>query len=313
MALEIFYFQSRNNEVYKKYLELLRIVPEMIDSIEKIPFMPISFFKSHKVTTSAFIPETVFESSGTSGQNTSRHYVKSFALYQKSFRKGFNLFYGNPANWCILGLLPGYLERKNSSLVAMVKNLIEESKNPYSGFYLHDHEKLYQALVHNEIIEQPTILIGVTYALLDFAEKYSMKLQNTVVMETGGMKGKREEITRGEVHDFLKNKFGLQQIHSEYGMTELLSQAYSKGDGFFHTPPWMKVLVRDYNDPFSINAAPPGSRPANGLINIIDLANLHSCCFIATDDIGKIYKNNTFEVLGRRDTSDLRGCSLLVS
>ena len=168
-------------------------------------------------------------------------------------------------------------------------------------------------MVHNEIIEQPTILIGVTYALLDFAEKYSMKLQNTVVMETGGMKGKREEITRGEVHDFLKNKFGLQQIHSEYGMTELLSQAYSKGDGFFHTPPWMKVLVRDYNDPFSINAAPPGNRPANGLFNIIDLANLHSCCFIATDDIGKIYKNNTFEVLGRRDTSDLRGCSLLVS
>jgi hypothetical protein len=221
------------------------------------------------------------------------------------------LFYGNPANWCILGLLPGYLERENSSLVIMVNDLIKKTNNPYSGFYLHDHEKLYQALVRNEIIQQPTLLIGVTYALLDFAEKYSMKLQNTFIIETGGMKGKREEITRDEVHKLLKNKFGLKTIHSEYGMTELLSQAYSKGNGVFNCPPWMKVLLREYNDPFEITSTPKTEKPLNGLINIIDLANLYSCSFIATDDVGKIYRNNTFEVLGRRDQSDLRGCSLL--
>lgn len=313
MALEIFFLQAENNEVYKKYLESLNVIPETIDSIEKIPFLPISFFKTHQVTTSNFQPETVFESSGTTGQNTSRHHVKSLALYQKSFMKAFNLFYGNPENWCILGLLPGYLERENSSLIVMVNELIKKSKNKYSGFYLHDHEKLYKAIIHNEIINQPTLLIGVTYALLDFAEKYSMKLEKTVMMETGGMKGKREEMTRPEVHDILKNKFSLKQVHSEYGMTELLSQAYSKGDGFFRSAPWMKVLLREYNDPFSIISTSPTEKPVNGLINIIDLSNLHSCCFIATDDVGKIYKNNTFEVLGRRDMSDLRGCSLLTS
>ena len=313
MALEIFFLQAENNEVYKKYLESLNVIPETIDSIEKIPFLPISFFKTHQVTTFNFQPETVFESSGTTGQNTSRHHVKSLALYQKSFMKAFNLFYGNPENWCILGLLPGYLERENSSLIVMVNELIKKSKNKYSGFYLHDHEKLYKAIIHNEIINQPTLLIGVTYALLDFAEKYSMKLEKTVMMETGGMKGKREEMTRPEVHDILKNKFSLKQVHSEYGMTELLSQAYSKGDGFFRSAPWMKVLLREYNDPFSIISTSPTEKPVNGLINIIDLSNLHSCCFIATDDVGKIYKNNTFEVLGRRDMSDLRGCSLLTS
>jgi len=313
MALEIFFLQAENNEVYKKYLESLNVIPETIDSIEKIPFLPILFFKTHQVTTSNFQPETVFESSGTTGQNTSRHHVKSLALYQKSFMKAFNLFYGNPENWCILGLLPGYLERENSSLIVMVNELIKKSKTKYSGFYLHDHEKLYKAIIHNEIINQPTLLIGVTYALLDFAEKYSMKLEKTVMMETGGMKGKREEMTRPEVHDILKNKFSLKQVHSEYGMTELLSQSYSKGDGFFRSAPWMKVLLREYNDPFSIISTSPTEKPVNGLINIIDLSNLHSCCFIATDDVGKIYKNNTFEVLGRRDMSDLRGCSLLTS
>jgi hypothetical protein len=311
MALEIFFFQYRNNEVYKKYIDSLRIVPETINSIERIPYLPICFFKTHSVSTTTFEPEIIFESSGTTGQNTSRHSVKSLKLYQKSFTKGFNLFYGNPAKWCFLGLLPGYLERENSSLIEMVNELIKRSNSSYSGFYLHDHEKLYKALVHNEIIEQPTLLIGVTYALLDFAEKYSMKLQNTVVVETGGMKGKREEITREEVHEILKNKLGLKTIHSEYGMTELLSQAYSKGNGLFQTPPWMKVLVREYHDPFAINATATTEKPVNGLINIIDLANLYSCSFIATDDVGKIYKNNTFEVLGRRDLSDLRGCSLL--
>jgi hypothetical protein len=311
MALEIFFIQSANNELYKKYIQALGIEPGTVDSIEKIPFLPISFFKTHQVITGTFQPEIIFESSGTTGENTSRHFVKSIDLYKKSFTKGFNLFYGDISKWCILGLLPGYLERDNSSLIVMVDDLIKKSNNPNSGFYLHDHEKLYQALVHNEITGQPTLLIGVTYALLDFAEKYSMKLQNTFIMETGGMKGKRKEMTREEVHEILRNKFGLNKIHSEYGMTELLSQAYSKGDGIFETPPWMKVLTREYNDPFAINSFATNKRSSNGLINIIDLANLYSCCFIATDDVGRVYKNNRFEVLGRRDVSDLRGCSLL--
>lgn len=292
-------------------MDSLRIIPANVFSIENIPYLPISFFKTHKVTTEVFEPGIVFESSGTTGENTSRHFVKELSLYQKSFSETFSLFYGNPNQWCILGLLPGYLERDNSSLIFMVNELIKKSNNPYSGFYLHNHDILYQMLVHNEIIHQPTLLIGVTYALLDFTEKYSMKLQHTIVMETGGMKGKREEITREEVHQFLKSKLGLKEIHSEYGMTELLSQAYSKGNGIFATPPWMKVLVREYNDPFSVVSTPKIDNPVNGLINIIDLANVYSCSFIATDDVGRIYRNNTFEVLGRRDMSDMRGCSLL--
>lgn len=287
------------------------IIPAKVNSIETIPYLPISFFKTHQVITTTFEPEIIFESSGTTGENTSRHFVKSIELYQKSFSKAFKLFYGNPGSWCILGLLPGYLERENSSLITMVNELIKKSENPFSGFYLHNYDKLYQTLVHNEISHRPTLLIGVTYALLDFAEKYSIKLENTVIMETGGMKGKREEITREEVHRVLQDKLGLKRIHSEYGMTELLSQAYSKGNGLFHTPPWMKVLVREYNDPFAINLSPKNEKPLNGLINVIDLANVYSCSFIATDDVGKIYKDHSFEVLGRRDTSDLRGCSLL--
>jgi phenylacetate-coenzyme A ligase PaaK-like adenylate-forming protein len=313
MALEIFQLQYSHNPVYKKYVDSLRINPGNINSIETIPFLPISFFKTHEVISTAFEPEIIFESSGTTGQNASRHFVKKESLYEKSFSKTFNLFYGSPKDWCILGLLPGYLERDNSSLVVMVNNLIQKSDNNNSGFYLHDHEKLYQTIVHNEIIEQPTLLIGVTFSLLDFAEKYSMKLQNTVVMETGGMKGRREEITREEVHQFLQNKLGVHVVHSEYGMTELLSQAYSKEKGLFQCPPWMKVLVREYHDPFAVTSNSFANKSAGGLLNIIDLANLYSCCFIATDDVGKIYKNGTFEVLGRRDVSDLRGCSLLTA
>lgn len=313
MALEIFQLQYLHNAVYKKYVDSLRINPGNINSIETIPFLPISFFKTHEVITTIFEPEIIFESSGTTGQNTSRHLVKKKSLYEKSFSKAFNSFYGNPKEWCILGLLPGYLERKNSSLVSMVNYFIEKSENNISGFYLHDHEKLYQTIVHNEIMERPTLLIGVTFSLLDFAEKYSMKLQNTIVMETGGMKGRREEITREEVHQFLQNKLGVHVVHSEYGMTELLSQAYSKGKGLFQCPAWMKVLVREYHDPFAIISNSSVNKSAGGLLNIIDLANLYSCCFIATDDVGKTYKNGTFEVLGRRDVSDLRGCSLLTA
>lgn len=288
-------------------------MPHEVTATDKIPFLPISFFKTHKVATTDFKPEIIFESSGTTGSNTSNHLVKNMSLYKQSFTEGFELFYGNPSKWCVLGLLPGYLERKNSSLIAMVEDLIKKSDNRNSGFYLHDHEKLYQTLAHNEIIGQPTLLIGVTYALLDFAENHPMKLQNTIVMETGGMKGKREEITREEVHASLKNKLGLKTIHSEYGMTELLSQAYSGGKGIFRTPPWMKVLVREYNDPFAVCSSSKTLKPLSGLINIIDLANIYSCCFIATDDVGKIHKDGTFEVLGRRDLSDVRGCSLLIS
>jgi phenylacetate-coenzyme A ligase PaaK-like adenylate-forming protein len=282
-----------------------------VDSIEKIPFLPISFFKTHQVKTTDFTPQIIFESSGTTGVSTSRHLVKSAALYKSSFLKTFNLFYGNPSQWCILALLPGYLERNNSSLVYMVNELIHQTNNEGSGFYLNEHEKLFQALVKNEIMEKPTLLIGVTYALLDFAQQYSLKLQNTVVMETGGMKGKKEEITREEMHDELKKRLGLSIIHSEYGMTELLSQAYSKGEGRFFCPSWMKILIREYNDPFAVKAGCDQKKPVNGLINIIDLANLYSCSFIATDDVGRLHVDNSFEVMGRRDLSDLRGCSLL--
>jgi phenylacetate-coenzyme A ligase PaaK-like adenylate-forming protein len=311
--LEIFSFQYQNNELYQTYVNSIGVNPASVDHIEKIPYLPISFFKTHKVTTTDFEPEIIFESSGTTSANTSRHYIKSASLYKKSFLKAFNLFYGNPLEWCILALLPGYLERENSSLVYMVNDLIKLSNNEGSGFYLHNHDKLYQALVRDEIVEKPTLLIGVTYALLDFAEKHSMKLQSSYIMETGGMKGKREEITREEVHEQLQQKMGLSAIHSEYGMTELLSQAYSKGNGRFHCPPWMKVLLREYNDPFAISTSGQSAKPVNGLINIIDLANLYSCSFIATDDVGKLYKDNSFEVMGRRDMSDLRGCSLLTT
>ncbi len=311
--MQLFQLQYEFNEVYKTYVNALCIVPAEITSIEKIPFLPIRFFKSMAVKTTKFEPENIFESSGTTDENTSRHYVKKNAIYRESFMKGFRHFYGSPQQWCILGLLPGYLERTNSSLVYMVDELIKISDRTCSGFYLHDHESLYKTLVHNEIIQQPTLLIGVTYALLDFAEKYQMDLRNTTIMETGGMKGRREELTREEIHNILKKRLGIKTAHSEYGMTELLSQAYSKDKGIFHCPPWLKVLVREHNDPLAVTANTKETKPVSGLLNIIDLANLYSCCFIATEDVGKVYKNGSFEVLGRQDISDARGCSLLTA
>jgi Acyl-protein synthetase, LuxE len=284
-----------------------------VNRIEEIPFLPIQFFKTNKITTTNFEAEITFESSGTTGENISRHFVKKLSVYRDSFTKAFELFYGNPEKYCIVGLLPGYLERENSSLITMVDYLIKASMHEHSAFYLRNHDKLYKTLVHYEIREQPVLLIGVTYALLDFAEKYSIDLGHTIVMETGGMKGRRKEITREEVHDFLKQKLGLLSVHSEYGMTELLSQAYAKENGLFQCPPWMKVLLREENDPFLVTSRPPRDKPATGLLNIIDFANIYSCCFIATDDVGKLYQNGTFEVLGRRDSSDLRGCSLLTA
>lgn len=283
----------------------LKTQPAFINAASAIPFLPISFFKTHPVACGDFEPEMVFESSGTSQTVSSRHFVKSVDVYRKSFLKGFELFYGNPTDWCIVGLLPSYLERTGSSLVLMVQELMEAGKHPQNGFYLHNRDELYATLQQLEQQEQKTLLIGVTYALLDFAEAYSLPLKHTVVMETGGMKGRREELMREQVHHRLAGSFHIASVHSEYGMTELLSQAYSKHDGIFQCPPWMKVMVRDEDDPLNIQ------EKGRGALNIIDLANIWSCSFIATDDVGEVYDDGSFKVFGRMDNSDIRGCSLL--
>ncbi len=311
LALEIFEFQRTANPVYKDYLEALQINPATISSLNQIPFLPIRFFKSHTVQTTSFLPEAVFESSGTTATTNSRHLVKNLPLYEESFEKGFGFFYGGIKEYCIIGLLPSYIERKNSSLVYMVDKLVHQSEHPQSGFYSDEYKKLFTVLNELEKTKQKTLLIGVTFALLDFAEKYAADifrepLHHTTIMETGGMKGRRKEMIRQEIHDNLKTAFGCAAIHSEYGMTELLSQAYSKGEGVFNCPPWMKIVVRDDEDPLSIK------KQGSGVINVIDLANIYSCSFIATDDAGKINKDGSFEVLGRTDGSDLRGCSLMV-
>ncbi|MBK8608686.1 MAG: acyl transferase [Chitinophagaceae bacterium] len=313
LALEVFRFQYQNNRLYRQYCDLLKVDAANLHLIEKIPFLPISFFKTHTVKTTAFETDTVFESSGTTGTINSKHYVKDISVYNQSLQACYEKFYGSPQNKCILGLLPSYLERKNSSLVNMTDSLIKKSGHALGGFYVHDHEKLHRTLIHNELLKIPTLLIGVTYALLDFAEQYPMQLRNTIVMETGGMKGKREEMTRSEVHARLQNRLGISLVHSEYGMTELLSQAYSKGDGIFHCPGWMKVLIREEQDPLQVISAKQSvAGPVSGAINMIDLANVYSCSFIATDDVGRLYKNDSFEVLGRLDSADIRGCSLML-
>jgi Acyl-protein synthetase, LuxE len=313
LAFEIFRFQATNNPVYKNYTEALGIDIASVRSIAQIPFLPIRFFKSHTVQTTLFEPQVVFESSGTTGSINSRHRVKDTSLYEKSFISGFELAYGPINDWCIIGLLPSYLEKNNSSLVYMVEKLVQLTQHSQSGFYLDEYDKLLAVLEELEQKQQKTLLIGVTFALLDFAEEYSLPLSHTIIMETGGMKGRRKEMIRQEVHEFLQIKFGVNAIHSEYGMTELLSQAYSKGNGIFNCPPWMKVLVRDKEDPLLVSL--PGFKaapPIAGAINIIDLANIYSCSFIASDDVGKLYPDGSFEVLGRMDDSDLRGCSLMV-
>ena len=294
-------------------MDALGISIREVTSLEKIPFLPISFFKSAKVATTEFKEEEIFESSGTTGTSTSRHYVKDLSLYRRSFLTAFHQFYGDPRDWRILALLPGYWERGHSSLIMMADELILASTHPESGFYLNDWDALYRSLLHLEIARQPVLLLGVTFALLDFAEKHSMELHNTTVMETGGMKGRREELTREAVHHELKSRLGVSTVHSEYGMTELLSQAYSSEAGIFRCPPWMRILIREENDPLSIRALPQGQKPLSGLINIIDLANLYACSFIATDDLGRLHANSQFEVMGRRDNSDIRGCSLLLT
>lgn len=302
---ESFQFQYNNNPVYRSFCEALHAERNIPSAIEAIPFLPISFFKTHRIESTEFTPETLFESSGTSQTIQSKHYVKSLALYNEAFTRGFVRQYGLPENYCFLGLLPSYLERGHSSLVYMVQKLIEKSNHPMNGFYLNNFQELFDRLQLLEKEGQPTILIGVTFGLLDFAEQYQLPLKNTIIMETGGMKGRREEMTREQVHLQLKKSFSVETIHSEYGMTELLSQAYSKGSGIFHCPPWMKVLVRDEDDPLHI------STTGKGAINIIDLANVYSVSFIATDDVGEVFEDGSFRVLGRMDNSDIRGCSLL--
>ena len=309
LALDIFHFQYDANSVYRSYVNALGKGSSGVDEIEKIPFLPISFFKTDEIKVGKFNAEVIFKSSGTTQKINSQHHVKNVSIYIQSFTTAFKKIYGEPLEWCVLGLLPSYLEKGNSSLVYMVDDLIKQSHHPQSGVYLYDLEKLKDTLLALERANQKTLLIGVTYALLDFAEKFDLPLANTIIMETGGMKGRREELTRMEVHDQLKKAFAKTEIHSEYGMTELLSQAYAKKEGKFQCPQWMKVLIRDDEDPLSVQGSAFGV--ASGAINIIDLANVYSCSFIATDDVGKLYPDKSFEVLGRMDGSDLRGCSLL--
>jgi hypothetical protein len=314
LSLDVFQFQYNCNPVYQQYCTLMGVRPETVQHLGRIPFLPVSFFKTHTVKTTTFEPEAIFESSGTSQTINSRHHIRSLDVYRESILRGFKKQYGNPEDWCILALLPSYLERNNASLVWMANTLIETSGHPHGGFYLNDFAKLHSRLLHNELVRQPTLLLGVSFALLDFAAAYRMDLNYTTVMETGGMKGRREELTRDTLHRQLNARLGENPIHAEYGMTELLSQAYSKGYGRFSCPPWMRVIVRDDDDPFVLHIPDAFSTvPATGLINIIDLANVYSCSFIATDDIGKVYPDGSFEVLGRADHSDLRGCSLLTA
>lgn len=312
LALEIFHYQFNNNDIYRNYCLALRKEPNDIKSIDDIPFLPIQFFKSKLIKTGYFDAEAIFESSGTTGSINSKHHVKDVSLYETVFSNVFEQFYGDIKNYCVLGLLPSYLERGNSSLVFMVNRLIQQSEHVNSGFYLKDFDRLHQTLLNNESDHQKTLLIGVSYALLDFAEDFPMKLQHTIIMETGGMKGRREEISKSSMHSILKQRLGVNDIHSEYGMTELMSQAYSTGNGIFNCPPWMKIILRAEDNPLEIiKNKTDNSSYQTGAINIIDLANIDSCSFIATDDIGKLYNDGSFEVTGRLENSDIRGCGLM--
>lgn len=306
LALDAFRFQFDNNSVYRSFCDLLYRHPSDVKHLRDIPFLPIQFFKTHEVLSSRNIIEKSFSSSGTTGSVTSKHLVTDLSIYEESYLKGFQHFYGNVEDYVILALLPSYLERDGSSLIYMVDDLIQKSKHPESGFYLDNLKDLSETLNKLEAEKQKTLLIGVSFALLDVVEQFQFNLKHTIVMETGGMKGRRKEIIRQELHDRLKAGFGVNQIHSEYGMTELLSQAYSKGNGLFECPPWMKIIARDTED--ALTLLPPSK---TGGINIIDLANINSCAFIATQDLGKTYENNLFEIIGRFDNSDIRGCNLM--
>ncbi|NQX39735.1 Acyl-protein synthetase, LuxE [Pedobacter steynii] len=306
-CLSVFRHQAENCNIYKEYISHLRVKPAEIKTSMEIPYLPISFFKTHEILSSKEATEITFSSSGTTGMVQSRHLVTDLSVYDQSFTLAFEQFYGQIENTCFLALLPSYLERDGSSLIYMVDALIRDSKHPDSGYFLHNHEELHQKLNQLKATGQKTILIGVTYALLDFIEQYQLDFPELVVMETGGMKGKRKEMVREELHGLLQTGFGVSDIHSEYGMTELLSQAYSKGEGIFACPPWMKIHLRDTNDPLTLLR-----NNRSGGINVIDLANLNSCSFIATQDLGRLFRDGSFEVLGRFDNADIRGCNLLV-
>lgn len=304
--MKVFQFQANENAVYHEYLAHLGVNAGSIRSVEEIPFLPIQLFKTHKVVSGNLAEhDIIFSSSGTTGSATSKHIVTSLDIYEESFKRAFNLFYGSPKGYRILALLPSYLERKGSSLIYMVDSLISDSDHPDSGFFLANFDQLRQVLSAES--DRKTLLIGVSFGLLNFIEEQKISLKNTTVMETGGMKGRRKELTREELHHALQEGFGIDSIHSEYGMTELLSQAYSSGKGIYRCPPWMKVMVRDTNDPLTL--LPMGS---SGGVNVIDLANINSCSFIATSDLGKTHIDGSFEILGRFDYSDLRGCNLMV-
>ncbi len=305
-AMLIFDYQYKNCSIYNRFIRAIGKDPASVRSPGEIPFLPISFFKTHKVTTGVFDSSLIFESSGTTGTVNSRHYLRSASLYTENFLMAFHHFYGPPQDYVFLCLLPSYLERNNSSLVYMAAELIRQSHSAESGFYLNEWADLAQMLRLLRSGAKKVMLLGVTFALLDFAESYPMDLSGVIVMETGGMKGRKEEWTREQVHRFLQQHWNITQVHSEYGMTELLSQAYSEGGGVFRCAPTMKAMVRDENDPFSVTVN------GSGCLNIMDLANVHSCSFIATDDIARIETDGSFAVKGRLDGSALRGCSLMV-
>lgn len=307
LALQVFNYQFNNNRVYRSFCDLLYKHPSDVKTIKDIPFLPIQFFKSHRIISSNSVIETTFTSSGTTGNLTSKHHVTDLKIYEQSFTKGFQHFYGNTEDYVVLALLPSYLERDGSSLIHMVNKMISQSNHKESGFYLNNISELKNTLIKLDNKEKKVLLIGVSFALLDLVETYQFNLKNIIIMETGGMKGRRKEIIRADLHQKLKAGFGVEAIHSEYGMTELLSQAYSKGNGVFNCPNWMHILTRDTEDALTIQE--PGK---TGGINVIDLANINSCSFIATQDLGRTHKNGSFEVIGRFDNSDIRGCNLMV-
>jgi len=305
LCMKAFDFQMKNNKIYKEYSNII-LKGNELNSIKKIPFLPIEFFKTDQIICTGQKIEEIFLSSGTT-ENQSKHLISDLGIYKKSFRKSFDQFYGNISEYCILSLLPNYREREGSSLIYMVDDLIKNSQHPKSGFYLNNYKGLSSTLEELEKTGQKTILIGVSYALLDLADQFPQKLKHTIIMETGGTKGERKELIKEELHKILKNAFSLNKIHSEYGMTELLSQSYSKGDNIFKSPTWKRILIRDVNDPLTIIG-----NDKTGGINIIDFANIYSCPFIATQDLGKTFTDGSFSVLGRFDNSDVRGCNLLV-
>jgi len=306
-ALTLLRYQSEKNALFGEYLNALGRAALNPERAGEIPFLPVTFFRTHKVMTGDHEPSLIFESSGTAGTTPGKHYVADKSLYERSFLDCFTLFYGDPSDYFIAAILPSYSERGNSSLVYMMNGLIRHSMKAGSGFYDNNYPALIRNIETARRRKEKILVLGVSFALLELAEKYSPDLSGTTVMETGGMKGRRKEITREELHAVLKERLNIDTVHSEYGMTELMSQAYSSGNGIFRSPPWMKILIRDPHDPLEIFQNPGRT----GGINIIDLANIHSCSFIATGDLGRLHDDGSFEVLGRFDESDIRGCNLM--